>query len=114
MYLAAAHTPAMLKAALGDAAAMASAQAKANLADNPSQLENAANEGCTFSNLNQGASSTGAVVVKSSSGAQSMSEAAQSCSNNDEDAEMQVSGGKESVLTEVNKTRGLHQKPRGN
>ena len=85
-------SPAMLKTPLPDSVALANTYAKAaNLADNPSQLENPpANGGSAFSNLNHrgGASSTGAVVVKSSS-AHSMS--AQSCSTPNEDAEMQVS-----------------------
>ena len=67
-------SPAMLKPTIPDSALSNTYAKAANLADNPSQLENPANGGSAFSNLNHrgGASSTGAVVVKSSS-AHSMS-----------------------------------------
>ena len=97
----------ILKTPLADSA-LANTYAKAaNLVDNPSQLENPANGGSAFSNLNHrcGASSTGAVVVKSSS-AHSMS--AQSCSTPNEDAEMRVSMKGGSVDA---RARGLSQKP---
>ena len=96
----------MLKMSLGETA-LAITYAKTNLADNPSQLDNPNNGGSSaFSNLNhRGASSTGAVVVKSSS-AHTMS--AESCSTPNEDAEMRVSG-KGSGFTDA-RARGLHQK----
>ena len=98
----------MLKTPLGESA-LANTYAKANLADNPSQLDNINNNGVgsAFSNLNhRGASSTGAVVVKSSSAHSMLS--AESCSTPNEDAEMRVSG-KGSGFTE-RRARGLYHK----
>ena len=97
----------MLKTDLGETA-LANTYAKANLADNPSQLDNPKNGGgSAFSNLkHRGASSTGAVMVKSSS-AQSML-SPESCSTPNEDAEMRVSG-KESGFTD-RRARGLYCK----